>query len=183
MNETPIELVPYDPEWQTRFERERERLRDIVGDHVVRVFHIGSTAVPGLPAKPIVDVCPVCSDMVVCRTVAKTLEDARYAFGFERQEWIHLGHEVDGQRYNIHLRPGRSEEWRKNLLLREFLRDNAPARREYARVKREAAREHTNDVEAYSEAKSALIDRFLERARSEGYMDQVPDLDEDPNPG
>jgi GrpB-like predicted nucleotidyltransferase (UPF0157 family) len=177
MNETPIEVVKYDPEWSRLFERERERVLDAAGEHVERVFHIGSTAVPGLAAKPVVDLCPVASDFEEAKTCADALEEAGYDFGHETDDWIHLGRTAgDGQQFNVHVRPADSPEWRKNLLLREYLHENPDAREEYERIKRRAAEEYTDDIVAYSEAKTTFIEDVLDAAREKGFEERIPSL-------
>jgi GrpB-like predicted nucleotidyltransferase (UPF0157 family) len=170
-----IEIVEYDPEWPDRFERERERMREVVGEEVVSIEHVGSTAVPGLAAKPIVDICPVVEDMETAWRVSDLLDEREWPLVDERGDrpWIeHQRLADDGQMFNVHARP-RAAAVENYLLLREFLRDNSDVRDEYERVKREAAREHPDDVAAYTRAKSDVIERAKERARAEGYEDRI----------
>lgn len=175
MDETPIRVVEYDPAWPDLFERERERILDAAGEYVRRVFHIGSTAVPGLAAKPIVDLCPVAPDWHSAQDCKAALERNGYDFGHETDDWIHLGRTADdGQQFNVHVRPADSPEWRKNLLLREYLREHPAARTEYGRIKRGAAEAHTDDVVAYSEAKTEFIEDAIASAREEGYEERIP---------
>lgn len=177
MNETPIVVVEYDHEWSRLFERERERILDAAGEHVGHVFHIGSTAVPGLAAKPVVDLCPVAPDFEEAKTCADALEEAGYDFGHETDDWIHLGRTAgDGQQFNVHVRPVDSPEWCKNLLLREYLRENSDARKVYGRIKHRAAEAHTEDIEEYTEAKTTFIEDVLDAAREKGFEDRIPEL-------
>ncbi|WP_158058180.1 GrpB family protein [Halorussus halophilus] len=172
MSDVEIEIVEYDPEWPVRFEQEAARMETILGDHVLRVEHIGSTAVPGLAAKPIVDICPVVSDMDEGRRCAELLHESGYYLSDKDRgdEWIELGRvAADDQHFNVHVRPQDSESLQNNLLLREYLRDHPQARDEYARVKRAAAEEHSCDAEEYTRKKSPVIDSILEKARKAGY--------------
>ena len=144
-------------------------MREVVGEEVVSIEHVGSTAVPGLAAKPIVDICPVVEDMETAWRVSDLLDEREWPLVDERGDrpWIeHQRRADDGGMFNVHVRP-REAAIENYLLLREFLRD------EYERVKREAAREHPNDVAAYTRAKSDVIERAKERARAEGYEDRI----------
>lgn len=176
MGEIRIEIVEYDPAWPVRFEREATRMREILGDNVVSIEHVGSTSVPGLAAKPIVDVCPVVSDMDDGETCAELLQRSGY-YRSEKDrgdDWIELGRTADdGQEFNVHVRPRDSEAVRKYLLLREYLRDHPRARDEYARVKRTAAERYPRDISKYTREKSAVIESIVQKAREAGYE---PDL-------
>lgn len=175
MPEYTIEIVDYDPAWPDLFERERERMAEVVGDLTVSIEHVGSTAVSGLAAKPIVDVCPVVEDMETAWEVSDRLDAADWPLARERgdEPWIeHTRTDEDGQEFNVHVRP-REAAVENYLLLREYLRDHPEIRDEYARVKREAAEEHPHDVGAYTRAKSDVIERAKERARAEGYAEPI----------
>jgi len=170
-----IEIAEYDPEWPDRFERERDRLREAVGEEGLSIEHVGSTAVPGLAAKPIVDICPVVADMETAWRVSDLLDESEWPRVNERGDrpWIeHQRRADDGGSFNVHVRP-REAAVENYLLLREFLRDNPDVRDEYERVKREAACEHPDDVAAYTRAKSDVIERAKERAREEGYEERI----------
>ncbi|MFC4448656.1 GrpB family protein [Halorussus aquaticus] len=176
MADVTIEIVDYDPAWPVRFEREADRMAEILGDRVVSIEHIGSTAVPGLAAKPIVDIVPVVADVDDGEVCARRLAEAGYYRSHKDRgdDWIELGREADdGQEFNVHIRPRDSERLRRNLLLRDYLRDHPDAHEEYARVKREAAAKHPEDPDAYTRAKSAVIESILGRAREAGYEPDI----------
>ncbi|PSP50837.1 GrpB family protein [Halobacteriales archaeon QH_1_68_42] len=150
-------------------------MREVVGEEVVSIEHVGSTAVPGLAAKPIVDICPVVEDMETAWRVSDLLDEREWPLVDERGDrpWIeHQRRADDGGMFNVHVRP-REAAVENYLLLREYLRDNPDVRDEYARVKREAAREHSDDVAAYTRAKNDVIERAKERAREEGYEERI----------
>ncbi|WP_135853472.1 GrpB family protein [Halorussus salinus] len=167
-----IEIAEYDPEWPVRFEREATRMRNVLGETVVSVEHVGSTAVPGLAAKPIVDICPVVTDMDDGERCADLLQQNGY-YRSEKDrgdDWIELGRTADdGQEFNVHVRPRNSDAVSRYLLLREYLRDHPAARDEYARIKRAAAEKHPEDVPKYTREKSDFIESVVEKARVEGY--------------
>ncbi|UPV75497.1 GrpB family protein [Halorussus limi] len=167
-----IEVVEYDPAWPVRFEREADRMRELLGENVLSIEHVGSTSVPGLAAKPIVDICPVVADTDDGERCADLLQRNGY-YRSEKDrgdDWIELGRTADdGQEFNVHVRPRHSDAVTRYLLLRAYLRDHPDAREEYARVKRAAAETHPNDVSGYTREKSDIIESIVERARAEGY--------------
>lgn len=173
-----IEIVAYDPAWPDHYDREQSRLRAALDPvDVRRIEHIGSTAVPGLAAKPIVDVLVVVDNRDAAWNCVDRLEDIGYEFFAERTErewWLQLGYwPADGQPFNCSVRPVETEGWRRNVLLREYLRDHPDARDEYERVKREAVAEYAADPTEYTKAKSPVIESILERARAAGYEEMI----------
>lgn len=176
MADATIEIVDYDPAWPARFEREAERMAELLGDRVVTVEHLGSTAAPGLAAKPIIDISPVVADTDDGEVCAERLEGADCYRSHEDRgdDWIELGREADdGQEFNVHIRPRDSGGLRRNFLLRDYLRDHPDAREEYATVKRQAAKDHPDDVAAYTREKSAVIESIRKRAREAGYEPDI----------
>lgn len=175
-----IEIVEYDPEWPNRYERERERIEETLdSESYVRVEHVGSTSVPGLDAKDVVDALVVVPDEETAWNCVAPLEAAGYEFHREwtvREFRLALGRWPDdssGQRVNLSIRTRDGDGWKRNLLLREYLRDRPDAREEYERVKYEAAAEHADELEAYTRAKSDVIESILDRARDEGYERRI----------
>lgn len=172
MSDDPITLVEYDPEWPQRYRRERENVLGAIGDRVVRIEHVGSTAVPGLAAKPIVDVTATVEDWVTVDRVVEPIESIGYEYVPESAEaedpWRYFEKRPeDGQAFNLHLRPVGSDHVEKNVLFRDFLRDNPERAREYEQLKREAADAHPDDLQAYSEAKTEFVESVIDDARSE----------------
>lgn len=161
-----------DPHWPERFEAERERLRDVAGEGLLGVFHVGSTAVRDVPGKPALDVIAVYDDeTAVEAAVGRLTEDDRYER--EPDTTVVVRWEADWAVFcKAHARD--DETVRNQLLFREYLRENPEARREYARVKREAAEEHPDDLESYTRAKWDVVSSILERAREGGYEERLP---------
>ena len=180
----PLWLVPSrHDEWCDRFDAERARIRDVLRakdllDRCRRIEHVGSTAVPDLAAKDVVDLDVVVDDGAV-RPVADALVDALGGTRFENAEaWhpIHRAH--DGQRYNVHVFAASSDLWKRSFVTREVLRADPALREEYEALKRELAAEH-DDVVAYSEEKDAFVARLLRIAREDDELTvdvDVPDL-------
>lgn len=169
MDETPIEIVDYDPEWSNRFQSERDRIAPIIGDYTTRIDHIGSTSVPELAAKPIVDCMAVVTDSTgLLGNIDHLSTWYNYELSHVPGDWLLLQREDDdGQAYNLHLIPESCKEWQRNLLFREYLRTDPEARDEYESVKREAAAAHPEDIDSYNRAKSDCLQSILKDARAD----------------
>ena len=173
LDQTPVEHVQYDPRWADLFDRERSRLAEALDGHE-RVEHIGSTSVPGLAAKPIVDVLVVAPSLARVERWDDALTALGYVFVHRQDElrWVHyrrpLGDEAAATHVNCHLFPAGSDLVRADLRFRNALRERPEWRRRYERVKREAARRHRNDIEAYSDEKGEFVEWVLDRAREAG---------------
>jgi GrpB-like predicted nucleotidyltransferase (UPF0157 family) len=166
---TPIEIVGYREEWPERFAAERDRLRERIGDRVDAFEHVGSTSIPGLAAKPIVDICPAPPDMDAARDCKPAMLDLGYRFNAERENWLAFERLDDGQQYNVHFHPRGSSRLERVLVLRDYLRDHPHACRAYATVKRHAAAAHPDDTGAYNDAKDDIVECLVTAAREAGY--------------
>lgn len=165
--DAPIEIVEYDPEWPARFASERERLRPLLPE--VEVHHIGSTAVPGMPAKPVIDLMALVQD--VDAPIAKLVEQGGYQYPeafnatLSHRRWL-CRPTAAHRTHHLHLVDD-ATELARHLRFRDRLRTSAALRDEYARLKRELAERIGDDREAYSEAKSAFIRRVEADAKDE----------------
>lgn len=159
-----VVMVDYDPEWPRRYEQEAARIGAALGDRVLRIDHIGSTAVPGLGAKDVVDICIVVADPEDEGAYREDVE----ALGYELRvtEPGHRAFRTVARDANLHVYGAGSGEPGKYLLLRDHLRRSAEDRRAYEDLKRRlAARQVWDDVNYYAEAKGGLIAEMLRRAR------------------
>jgi GrpB-like predicted nucleotidyltransferase (UPF0157 family) len=161
----PIKVVAYDEEWPARFDSWRELIAKVLKHAVVRIDHVGSTSVPGLAAKPIVDVQV---------SVAKMSDEELYVPKLERLG-VQLRSRDDLHRYfrpfaerprdvHVHVCQAGSEWEREHLLFRDYLRAHPAARVVYADAKREASRVWLDDGWAYTDAKSDVILTILKKA-------------------
>jgi len=169
-----IRLEPHDPAWAARFEAERDRLRALAPDGLLGVCHIGSTAVPDLAAKPVLDVLAVYEDEASMRRAARTLTAEDYVRKRDDPDWQVLNRFGD-ETVVAHLRPQWADTWRDQLVFRELLREDPRARAEYERAKHEAAAAH-DDVDVYTDAKEGTIERLTARAYEAGYDDHLPEF-------
>ena len=176
MDETPITIAEYDPEWATLFGQEQEQLQPWLGEYTARIEHVGSTAVPGLKAKPIIDITAVVTDVAgLWGDVDKLNAVLGYELSHIPSDHLFLQRtDAAGQLYNLHLIRDSNGVWESDLLFREYLRANPDVRDEYGRVKREAAEAHPNNIAAYNNAKADFIESLLEQARADDSI-QIPD--------
>lgn len=174
----PIEIVEYDAAWPETFAAEEARMRSYFPEELIlRVEHIGSTAVPGLAAKPIVDILVGVTDVEVVRdAVSPRMEAAGYDFFWRPTRgsdigpfypWF-IGRDAEGRRVShIHVvGMDDAEQWDR-VLFRDYLRDHPDASMEYGRLKRELADRFAQDRETYTEKKTAFIERITQVAKRE----------------
>jgi GrpB-like predicted nucleotidyltransferase (UPF0157 family) len=162
----PIEIDEYDPEWPRLYAREEERIRSVLGDRVVRVEHAGSTSVPGLPAKPIVDVVLEVPDSGDEPSYVPDLKGAGYRVVIREPEWYeHRVFKGPDTNVNLHTFTAGCEEVDTMLAFRDYLRESADDRELYARTKRELAAHDWKYVQQYADAKTAVVQEIMERAR------------------
>jgi GrpB-like predicted nucleotidyltransferase (UPF0157 family)/ribosomal protein S18 acetylase RimI-like enzyme len=157
-----IFIADYDPSWPSRFERERERVRAALGDRAVRIEHIGSTAVPGLAAKPIVDLLVTVEDPEDDAVLVPALQSA--GFELRVREPGHRMFRTPGQDVHVHIWASRSSEVARYLAFRDQLRRSLEDREAYERLKRELATRDWADMNDYADAKGELIEAILARA-------------------
>lgn len=171
--DAPIEIVEYDRIWPSRFEVERERLLPLLPG--AEIHHIGSTAVPGMPAKPVIDLMALIEDLDA--PIAALVERGGYQYpeafnaALSHRRWL-CRPSAAHRTHHLHLTDERTELGR-HLCFRERLRADARLRGEYARLKRDSARRCHGDREAYSEAKSAFVARVETSTREEsGHLER-----------
>jgi GrpB-like predicted nucleotidyltransferase (UPF0157 family) len=158
-----VRLVDYDLGWPARFDSERARISAALGPLARRIEHIGSTAVPGLAAKPIIDVLVEVDDPEAEPLYAPQLESAGYLLRV--REPRHRMFRTPARDVHVHIWPAGSTETLDYLLLRDRLRTHAGDRRLYEGAKRALADRHWPDMNYYAEAKGAVIEEIKARAR------------------
>jgi len=161
----PIALADYDPAWPTLFAREADRIRATLGSTAVLVEHAGSTSVPGLAAKPIIDIVLAVPDSADEQAYVPALEAAGYVLWAREPDWFEhrmlKGPDTD---INLHVFTAGASEIDRMLLFRDWLRANDGDRDAYLRVKRDLAQRTWRHVQHYADAKSAIVAEIVERA-------------------
>ena len=167
-----IRLVPYDPTWPAQYEAEIARvLAALPGDLIIAAGHFGSTAIPGLAAKPIIDILIAVRSLFDARTVAVSpLEALGYAFWSDNPKTDRLFF-VKGlppsapqRTHHIHMTESDGEIWQR-LIFRDYLRAHPDEAAHYAALKQDLAARHSQDREAYTDAKSDYVDGVVAKAR------------------
>jgi GrpB-like predicted nucleotidyltransferase (UPF0157 family) len=166
-----VEIVDYDPFWPQAYKNERRRILSVISHPGLRVEHIGSTAVPGLAAKPIVDILIGVPDLREAMTCIAGLR----ALGYEYVPVVEvampyrrfLRKQRDGYRtHHVHILEPSHEAWDRHLIFRDHLRANPHDANEYEQLKRRLARRCRFDVAGYTHGKSEFVWTILRKAQS-----------------
>jgi GrpB-like predicted nucleotidyltransferase (UPF0157 family) len=157
-----FELSGYNPQWPKMFEEECARIRDVIGDHIVEIEHVGSTSVPGLSAKPIIDLLMIVESFWGVDEYKKRLEKLGYH---------HHSHEDDADRlflwkgeprtHHLHIVEYATWEHQRHLLFRDYLRNHPDVAQQYENVKRELAEIFKTNRPAYTRGKTAFIKSIM----------------------
>jgi GrpB-like predicted nucleotidyltransferase (UPF0157 family) len=161
-----ILIVEYDPHWSDLFAREADRIRSLLGSRALRIEHAGSTSVPGLAAKPIIDLLLVVADSAAEDAYAPALEAAGYVLRIREPNWyqhrMFKGPDTD---INLHVFSSGCPEIDHMLVFRDWLRSNAADRDLYARTKLALAQKEWKHVQNFADAKVVVIEEIIARAR------------------
>lgn len=162
-----IVIVDYDPGWPRRFEQEREKIAQALGVRAPFIEHIGSTSVPGLDAKPIIDILVTVDEAEIedDERLVADLEAADYELRVREPE--HRMFRTPARDVHIHVFANDSDEIERYILLRDRLRRSTEDRVLYAETKRKLATREWSDMNYYAEAKTDVIQAILARARED----------------
>ena len=163
-----ITLGEYDPNWPAHFARENRRIRAALGETALRVEHVGSTSVPGLAAKPIIDTLLVVPNSADEPSYVPKLEAAGYVLRIREPDWfehrVFKGPDTD---VNLHVFSIGSPEIDRMVGFRDWLRANPSDRDYYLATKRELAGQTWRHVQHYTDAKTAVVEEIIARANAE----------------
>lgn len=166
----PIEVVPYDPAWPLQFAAARETILKAIGPYVERIEHMGSTAVPGLCAKPVIDILIGVPSLQDSPHFLPPLQELGYTYipehesEFPERRYLHLI--VNGKHiHHLHIVEPGSNFFKVQLQFRDHLRRHPDDAARYAELKMDLAARFRNDREAYTESKSDFIRSVLELTR------------------
>jgi GrpB-like predicted nucleotidyltransferase (UPF0157 family) len=161
-----IELADYDPNWPVLYRREADRIRSVLGNQARRIEHTGSTSVPELAAKPIIDMLLVVADSSDEQAYAPSLIAAGYVLRIREPDWHeHRVFKGPDTNINLHVFSAGCPEIDRVLAFREHLRANPDDRQLYEQTKRELAARDWAYVQNYADAKTAVIERIIARAQ------------------
>jgi GrpB-like predicted nucleotidyltransferase (UPF0157 family) len=157
--------MPHSELWHQLFAEEETQLRNAIGAQVVAIEHVGSTAICGLSAKPIIDIAVAVREIADAEKCVTQLEGIGYKsrgeLGIPGRQYFTKG---DPRTHHLHMVELGSDLWRNHLLFRDYLRQHPEVAKEYENLKTELARKHTENREAYTEGKAAFIEGVLKAA-------------------
>jgi GrpB-like predicted nucleotidyltransferase (UPF0157 family) len=163
-----IYLSAYDPQWPTRFARLERQIRAALGGAVRQLEHVGSTAVPGLAAKPIIDMVLEVADSSHEAAYVQPLEEQGFVLRIREPAWYeHRMLKAPRGRGNLHVFSEGCEEIERMILFRDWLREHPEDRRLYEQTKRDLAARTWKYTQNYADAKSEIVERILSRVRAE----------------
>ena len=162
-----IELVDYDPAWPGLFAREAERIRAALGERAVLLEHTGSTSVPGLAAKPIIDMTLAVPDSSDEESYAPALEAAGYVLRIREPDWHeHRVFKGPDTNVNLHVFSDGCPEIDRMLRFRDWLRTDQADRELYEQTKRKLAAREWTYVQDYADAKTLVVEEIIARAHT-----------------
>ena len=173
-----ITVVNYDPEWPSKYVRERDYITEILKDNCISIYHIGSTSVPELAAKPIIDIMVVVRSLDRVDAVAEKFSDMGYEylgeFGIVGRRYLRKG--GDERTHQIHI--FQSDDWNnigRHLAFRDYMRTHEKERNQYAKIKKDLAQKFPYDIDGYCDGKENFV-REMEKcalAQYDGTWDKL----------
>lgn len=161
-------IEEYDAGWVEKFEREKRGLLRVLKADICEIEHIGSTSVPGLAAKPVVDILVGLRQLILTDDQIARLE--RFGYVYEGQVLNipehHFLRKGMPRRFHLHIAQPGSPFWQRHILFRDFLRSHPDQAKEYAEVKRSLAAQCQHDRKTYAASKTPLIEAMLFKARA-----------------
>ena len=166
----PIEVVDYDRDWPRQYVAERDRIDAAIGDVALAIEHVGGTAVPGLPAKPVIDLMVGVEDIERAGPAVAGLINLGYEYVPELESQLpdrRYFRRGSPESHHVHMVPVSSDYWAEHLLFRDYLRSHPQAAEEYGKLKLGLAGRHRLDRDAYRAGKVPFIDTVVAAARRE----------------
>jgi GrpB-like predicted nucleotidyltransferase (UPF0157 family) len=161
-----VKLLAHDEQWHQLFAEEKARLQNAIGEFVVAVEHVGSTAVCGIAAKPILDIAVAINDKANGEKCIAPLENLGYVYrgenGIAGRFYFVKG--APARTHHLHMLLAGSEEFRNHLFFRDYLRANPESAAKYDKLKRNLAEKYGNDRDAYLDGKAAFVASILQKS-------------------
>lgn len=161
MQTKKVVVVPYDIEWKSDFQKIKAELDRSIGDLIIGIEHVGSTAVEGLSAKPCIDIDIIIKDYSVFEAIVKKLEKIGYVhegdLGIKDREAFKYFNKPHLKSHHLYVCPQYSKELKRHITFRDYLRTHSEAVKKYSLVKETAAKLFPNDINKYMEYKSPCI--------------------------
>lgn len=156
-----VVVVPYDPEWRCAFDAEAGRLAEALSGVMVRLHHIGSTAIPGIAAKPIIDLLMEVVDLAALDEQTAAIEALGYEamgeYRIARRRYFRKNDATGTRTHQVHAFQSGDNEVERHLAFRDYMMAHPAAARAYGELKRRLARAYPDDIEAYMDGKDAFV--------------------------
>jgi len=163
-----VRVVPYQDGWPRLFEEEKIRLQTVLGEYVLDIQHVGSTSIPGLPAKPILDIAIAVDNFESAKVCIQPIEGLGYVYrgenGIPRRHYLRKG---DPRTHHIHMNEVGSVDWVNQILFRDYLIKHPETMQAYAELKIALAQRFPTDRDSYLAEKAPFIEHILRLARLE----------------
>lgn len=163
-----VEIRPYDPDWADEFQKEKSALQASLGAKIIAIEHIGSTSVPGLAAKPIIDMVVAVDSFDILQDCIAPLQALGYEYMPERmfqdRKFFPKGPRSNRTHHLNLVLKNDVEQWVKPQAFRDYLRSHEAEKIEYARLKQSLAEKYSHNRETYTKAKSDFIQSILRKA-------------------
>lgn len=166
-----IIIVDYDPRWPLIFEEEKRQILSVIGELVLAIEHVGSTAVPGLSAKPVIDTMVGIRELAEAPACYGPLSTVGYEYVPDYEDEIpdrrFFNRGPEEAHRHLHMAELNGSFWERHILFRDFLRAHPETAEDYCALKKRLAREFTTDMRAYTDGKTSFIESVVARAREE----------------
>ncbi|MBS4191956.1 GrpB family protein [Bacillus sp. FJAT-49705] len=167
-----VEVCPYNEQWVSMFEEEASKLSDIFGEEIVVIEHIGSTSVPGLKAKPIIDIMPVVKDINMVDKYNKAMQDMGYEpkgeNGIPNRRYFQKG--GDNRTHHVHIYQFGNDGIQRHLAFRDYLIAYPEAKKKYGELKQQLSQQFPYDIQSYILGKENLV-KEIERLAIDWYKE------------
>ena len=167
MSQPQIVLVPYNPSWPSKFEEEKKLIEQTIGEFITGgIHHIGSTAVPGLSAKPVIDILVGVESLEASKPCIKLFSKIQYCYFPYKPDIEHWFCKPSDEyrTHHLHMIPTSHPEFRSRLAFRDYLKSRPEDLVKYEQLKKKLAEEFKNDREAYTDAKTKFVKEILAKA-------------------
>ena len=163
-----VEVVPYNPQWKQEFNSESQKIQKILADNVVIIHHIGSTAIPNIYAKPVIDFLIEVKNINLISQQTLAMEKLGYEamgeFGLVGRRYFRKENPSGIRTHHVHIYQTNSPEIKRHLAFRDYMLAHTQDAEQYSQLKQELARKYPNDIESYMDGKDEFVKRMEKKA-------------------
>ena len=178
MNPDSVIIVDYNPQWPHMYAQEKVRIQDAIGEYLIDIQHVGSTSIPGLGAKPIIDIMAVVRNVSLVENCIQPLEALDYLYqgegGIPGRHFFRKPIDISqaGRTHHLHMVEKGHEQWAMHQLFREYMLQHPESVQQYDALKRELALENGSNRAAYTAAKAPFIKSIIRAAVKEAMSEK-----------